>query len=276
MPVCESRETIGSPRWAAALPSTSPGTSALVGSATSSPSPLPQVSTLTRPIVDSSARSPPATATSTPSPRPCSCYNGPTASSCPTTGRGRRPDGALVDPFRPVVEPDGFADTDACTPTGPRTSPPSGRVRGSDVLVFTMGLTEAWRPVADGAVFAAAARRGAADLRTRRATSSSTSASTRYVTRCGGCASGSRSVNPALRILLTVSPVPLIATFEHRHVLVSTTASKSILRVAADEACASSTSSTTSPRTRSSAPPVQCATTSEMISARLPTKGWVT
>jgi hypothetical protein len=34
---------------------------------------------------------------------------------------------------------------------------------------------------------------------------------------------------------LTVSPVPLIATFEPRHVLISTTISKAILRVAADE-----------------------------------------
>ena len=44
-----------------------------------------------------------------------------------------------------------------------------------------------------------------------------------------------RRVNPAARMIVTVSPVPLIATFEDRHVLVSTTASKSILRAAADE-----------------------------------------
>jgi GSCFA family len=33
---------------------------------------------------------------------------------------------------------------------------------------------------------------------------------------------------------LTVSPVPLVATYEDRHVLVSTTYSKSVLRVAAE------------------------------------------
>jgi hypothetical protein len=38
-------------------------------------------------------------------------------------------------------------------------------------------------------------------------------------------------------VLLTVSPVPLIATYEDRHVLVSTTYSKSVLRVAADKLC---------------------------------------
>ena len=44
-----------------------------------------------------------------------------------------------------------------------------------------------------------------------------------------------RKMNPNLRVILTVSPVPLIATFEPRHVLFSTTISKAILRVAADE-----------------------------------------
>jgi hypothetical protein len=44
-------------------------------------------------------------------------------------------------------------------------------------------------------------------------------------------------VNPSARVILTVSPVPLIATYEDRHVLVSTTYSKSVLRVAAEEVC---------------------------------------
>jgi hypothetical protein len=42
------------------------------------------------------------------------------------------------------------------------------------------------------------------------------------------------TINPKMKILLTVSPVPLIATYEDRHVLVSTCASKSALRVASD------------------------------------------
>ncbi|MBU3537078.1 GSCFA domain-containing protein, partial [Alkalihalobacillus clausii] len=44
-----------------------------------------------------------------------------------------------------------------------------------------------------------------------------------------------KNINPALKILLTVSPVPLIATYENQHVLVSNTISKSILRVSANE-----------------------------------------
>lgn len=40
--------------------------------------------------------------------------------------------------------------------------------------------------------------------------------------------------NPRLKVLLTVSPVPLAATYEDRSVLVSTIYSKSVLRVAAE------------------------------------------
>jgi hypothetical protein len=43
-----------------------------------------------------------------------------------------------------------------------------------------------------------------------------------------------RSVNTVAKVILTVSPVPLIATAEDRHVLVATTYSKSVLRVACD------------------------------------------
>ncbi|SFJ12362.1 GSCFA family protein [Nitrosomonas sp. Nm34] len=45
-----------------------------------------------------------------------------------------------------------------------------------------------------------------------------------------------KSVNKDINILITVLPVPLITTYENRHVLTSTIASKSTLRVAADEA----------------------------------------
>jgi hypothetical protein len=43
-----------------------------------------------------------------------------------------------------------------------------------------------------------------------------------------------RAINHEIRLVLTVSPVPLIATYEDRHVLVSTTYSKSALRVVAE------------------------------------------
>jgi hypothetical protein len=48
-----------------------------------------------------------------------------------------------------------------------------------------------------------------------------------------------REKNPNVRLILTVSPVPLAATMENRSVLVSTTYSKSVLRVAAEELASS-------------------------------------
>ena len=42
-------------------------------------------------------------------------------------------------------------------------------------------------------------------------------------------------LNNGARVILTVSPVPLIATYEQAHVLTATTYSKAVLRVAADE-----------------------------------------
>jgi hypothetical protein len=47
-----------------------------------------------------------------------------------------------------------------------------------------------------------------------------------------------RQVNPAIRLLLTVSPVPLTATASDRHVLVANTHSKSVLRAVAGELAA--------------------------------------
>jgi hypothetical protein len=44
-----------------------------------------------------------------------------------------------------------------------------------------------------------------------------------------------RAVNPMARLILTVSPVPLAATAEPRHVWTATTLSKAVLRVAAEE-----------------------------------------
>jgi GSCFA family len=38
-----------------------------------------------------------------------------------------------------------------------------------------------------------------------------------------------------VRVILTVSPVPLVATYENRHVMVSTTYSKSAIRAALDD-----------------------------------------
>ena len=65
-------------------------------------------------------------------------------------GRG----GVLVDPFRPQVEPDGYVDEEALRDDRQRHLQATRRVfERCDVLVFTLGLTEAWRSRVDGSIF---------------------------------------------------------------------------------------------------------------------------
>ena len=60
----------------------------------------------------------------------------------------------FVDPFRPQIEPDGFETPEAVRQSRARHLAAVRRVfQESDVLVFTLGLTEAWRAVESGAVY---------------------------------------------------------------------------------------------------------------------------
>lgn len=154
----------------------------------------------------------------------------------PVEGPWTRHDGRLVDPFRPVVEPDGFAsEADLAADRATHLAATRRVFEEADVLVFTMGLTESWRSRVDGCVMAAAP--GSAGTPTGAPDDYEFVNDGVDEVRAGltELCHLARSVNPDVRILLTVSPVPLIATFEDRHVLVSTVASKSVLRVAADE-----------------------------------------
>ncbi|GAA4668509.1 GSCFA domain-containing protein [Nocardioides nanhaiensis] len=143
--------------------------------------------------------------------------------------------GRWFDPFRPTIEPDGFASLEELRAVREHHL---GAVRSlleqADVFVFTFGLTEAWIDTRDGAV----------------------------LPLCPGTAHGTfdpeqhafhnfswpevmgdfeefmrlaREVNPTMRFLVTVSPVPLTATASGQHVLTASVASKSILRAVCAE-----------------------------------------
>lgn len=151
----------------------------------------------------------------------------------PEEGAWRTPDGRVVDPFRPRVQPGGFADEAAMLADRETHLAAVRRMFGAtDVLVFTLGLTEAWVSGRDGAVFplapgVAGGPDDASHIQPHNFTVEETVAD---LTAVIGMA---RAIRPDLRVLLTVSPVPLKATFEDRHVLVSTGYSKAVLRVAA-------------------------------------------
>jgi hypothetical protein len=146
----------------------------------------------------------------------------------------RRRDGAFVDPFRPQVEPDGFPSLDALRQDQETHLDAVRRMfEGCDVFIFTLGLTESWEAARDGAVVplapgVAGAPEDAAYRFVNRPVAEMVADLTSLIAKL-------RVLRPGLRVILTVSPVPLVATYEPRHVLVSTIYSKAALRVVAEE-----------------------------------------
>jgi len=144
-------------------------------------------------------------------------------------------DGRYYDAFRPSVDPEGHETPDDIE-----------RLRNIhikavkelfsqlDVLVLTLGLTEAWENRKTGVIYPAAPGTIAGTLNQ----DIHGFVNFRYpeiyedlnrfwklLTR----------VNPTARIILTVSPVPLTATASGQHILAATTYSKSVLRAIAED-----------------------------------------
>jgi hypothetical protein len=160
------------------------------------------------------------------------CFDG----RAPAEGVWATDDGRYVDALRPQIAPGGLASPEEVAAERARHLVQVRRMfEDCDIFVFTLGLTEAWRSKIDGTVYPVAPGVSGgsfdpdrhefvnftvgevmADLET-------------FLRRL-------KAVNPDVKALLTVSPVPLIATYEPRNVLVATTYSKSVLRVAAETA----------------------------------------
>ena len=146
------------------------------------------------------------------------------------------PDGAgLRDSLRPAIEPQGFADAEdlqlsrASMVRGFRRS-----VAEADVFVFTLGLTEGWENAQTGQCYplcpgtlAGQFDPAAHIFRNFQYPEIRAALEQAFALMW--------AMNPGLRVLLTVSPVPLTATASGDHVLVATTHSKSTLRAVAGD-----------------------------------------
>lgn len=144
-------------------------------------------------------------------------------------------DGRFFDPFRPGVEPGGFVSVDELHRSRAETlAAIAAAVRGAQVFVFTMGLTEAWQDRATGVEYAVCPGTVAGQFDADRHD---------FVNHGFGALMGDMTAalrlmfraNRGLKVLLTVSPVPLTATASGQHVLTATSHSKSILRAVASE-----------------------------------------
>lgn len=147
----------------------------------------------------------------------------------------QRPDGKYVDPLRPNIEPAGF---ETIAEVIDARSQHLERVKAmfleTDIFIFTLGLTETWQELSSGEVYPLAPGVVAGDFDEEIYgfinfnVAEVTADLEKFLNKL-------KVINPDIQVILTVSPVPLIATYEQRHVLVSTAYSKSVLRVAAED-----------------------------------------
>jgi hypothetical protein len=143
--------------------------------------------------------------------------------------------GRYYDPFRPRVEPQGFVSIEELKASQQQTlNAFRNSIEESDYFVFTLGLTESWfnsqygyeYPMCPGVIA------GFFDDNIHQFVNQ------QFTKVLADLAEAIRlmvKVNPKLKFILTVSPVPLTATKSGKHVAVATMASKSVLRAVADQ-----------------------------------------
>lgn len=141
------------------------------------------------------------------------------------------------DSLRPMIEPEGFASQTECLAS--RSAMLLGlrrAIEAADVLVFTMGLTEGWETVQGQALAACPGTAGGRFDPDHHRFVTYRAAAIRQ--DLDASLARMQAINPKLRLLLTVSPVPLTATASGAHVLVATQHSKAVLRAVAGELAA--------------------------------------
>lgn len=144
-------------------------------------------------------------------------------------------DGRFYDPFRPAIEPGGFSSVDEMRESRSRTlAALRDGIAKCRLFVFTLGLTESWEHREHGYTYATCpgTNAGVFDPQAHVFVNYDYG---RIHEDLRAALDIIREISPAIKILLTVSPVPLTATASGAHVLVSTMYSKSVLRAVAGQ-----------------------------------------
>lgn len=153
---------------------------------------------------------------------------------CPLDDYWTLPDNRFCDPFRPRIEPNGFTCVEDLVEDRQRHLAAVREMFSQlDIFIYTLGLTECWVSRLDGAAYplAPGVAGGVFDPLKHEFVNLGVS---EVASDLESFIGKLRIINPEAKLILTVSPVPLAATYEPHHVLVATTYSKSVLRVAAD------------------------------------------
>lgn len=141
----------------------------------------------------------------------------------------------FYDPYRPSIEPRGYSSLEELRiHRTAHLEAVSSLLAQTDLFVFTFGLTEAWENIEDGTIYPTCPGtvHGEFDETKHRFVNFTFR---QVLEDFESFIAYARSINPAMRFLVTVSPVPLTATASGHHVLPATVASKSILRAVCGE-----------------------------------------
>jgi len=139
------------------------------------------------------------------------------------------------DPFRPTIQPGGFSSLREYDEDRRQHFAAVRRAFSEmDVFIFTLGLTECWGRREDGAVYPLCPGVAAGRFDAERHVLFNFTVE-EVVADLRAFIEEIREINPRLKVILTVSPVSLAATASKQHVLMATTYSKAVLRVAAEQ-----------------------------------------
>ncbi len=143
--------------------------------------------------------------------------------------------GGYCDPYRPRIEPEGFlTENDVLKDSERHLAAVKKMFEQLDVFVFTLGLTECWVSRLDGAAYPLAPGVAGGEFDAKKYRFENFTVET-IGTDLRAFLEKLWLVNSKARVVLTVSPVPLAATAVDRHILVSNTYSKAVLRVVAED-----------------------------------------